>query len=93
MAASSKSLRAANVSTCLIHMSRFWHLLYMGGWRAFILSLHLLLVTCAGASSGDAGGDSGKDPDGVLAVPDNDLIDEKTGDPIGDPNGIPLGES
>ena len=93
VAASSKSLRAANVSTCLIYVSRFWRPLYMGGWGAFMLSPRLLLGTCAGASSGDTGDDSGRDPDGVLAVTDNDLIDEKTGDPIGDPNSDPLGES
>lgn len=65
VAASSRSFNAASVSTCLIHVSKFWHPLYIGGRGALMLIPRLLLgrLIETDDGSGDSGG--GGDPKGV----------------------------
>src|SRR6185437_13488349 len=75
VAASSKSFRAANVSTCLIHVSKFWRPLYIGGRGALMLILCLLLGGLR--ETDESAEESGGDPAG-------DLV---TGDPIGEASG------
>jgi len=87
VAALSRSFKAANVSTCLIHVSKFWRPLYIGGRGALMLILCLLLGRSVEADAWDPGDGGG--PEGILWS--GDPIGKMSGERSGDPNGDLVG--